>query len=70
MRMPILHNLIMQRIDFGSPQMWVWPELVFGGSPPSPIVIGGPFPQAKPLPSPRPPRGSFCEAPGGGGPGC
>ena len=37
----------------GSPQMWVWPQLVFGGSPPYPIVIGGPFPQAKPFP-PRP----------------
>ena len=35
--------------------MWVWPQLVFGGSPPSPIVIGGPFPQAKPLPSPPSP---------------
>ena len=41
--------------------MWVWPQLAFGGSPPSPIAIGGPFPQAKallsrPLPpsSPRP----------------
>ena len=45
-------------------------------SPPSPIVIGGPFPQAKPLPSrpllpssPPPLLGSFCKAPGGGGPG-
>ena len=35
--------------------MWVWPQLVFGGPPPSPIVIGGPFPQAKPLPSPPSP---------------
>ena len=56
--------------------MWVWPQLVFGGPPPSPIVIGGPFPQAKPLPSPPSPSlfpphplGSFCKAPGGGGPG-
>ena len=33
--------------------MWVWPQLVFGGSPPpSPLAIGGPFPQAKALPSP------------------
>ena len=39
----------------GSPQMWVWPQLVFAGSPPSPIVIGGRFPQAKPLPSPPSP---------------
>ena len=35
--------------------MWVWPKLVFGRSPPSPLVIGGPFPQAKPLPSPPSP---------------
>ena len=35
--------------------MWVWPQLVFGGSPASPIVIGGPIPQAKPLPSPPSP---------------
>ena len=56
--------------------MWVWPQLVFGGSPPSRIVIGGPFPQAKPLPSPPSPSlfppiplGSFCRAPGGGGTG-
>ena len=42
-----------QRI--GSPQMWVWPQLVFGGSPPSRIAIGGPFPQAKALPSPPSP---------------
>ena len=40
--------------NFGSPQMWVWPQLVFGGYPPSPIAIGGPFPQAKAPPSPRP----------------
>ena len=35
--------------------MWVWPQVVFGGSPPSPIAIGGPFPQAKDLPSPPSP---------------
>ena len=36
--------------------MWVWPQLVFGGSPPQPhIAIGGPFPQAKALPSPPAP---------------
>ena len=44
-----------QGVMVGSPQMWVWPQLVFGGSPPSPIVIGGPFHQAKPLPSPPSP---------------
>ena len=45
-------------------------------SPPYPIVTGGPFPQAKPLPSPPSPSlfhptplGSFCKAPGRGGPG-
>ena len=50
----------------------VWPQLVFGGSTSPPIVIGGPFPQAKPLPSPPSPSlfpttplGSFCKAPGG-----
>ena len=41
--------------------MWVWPQLAFGGSPPSRIAIGGPFPQAKallstPSPSLFPPR--------------
>ena len=35
--------------------MWVWPQLVFGGFPPSPVAIGGPFPQAKALPSPPSP---------------
>ena len=35
--------------NLGSPQVWVWPQ---AGVPPSPIVIGGPFPQAKPFPSP------------------
>ena len=36
--------------------MWVWPQLVFGGSRPiPPIAIGGPFPQANPLPSPPSP---------------
>ena len=63
--------------------MWVWPQLVFGGSPPSPIIIGGPFPQAKPLPSlpspslfPPPPLALFArlregaaQAGGGGGRG-
>ena len=44
--------------------------------PPSPIAIGGPFPQANPLPSlpspsffPPHPLGSFGKAPGGGGSG-
>ena len=35
--------------------MWVCPQLVFGGSPPSPIAIGGQFPQAKALPPPPSP---------------
>ena len=35
--------------------MWVWPQLVFGGSPPSPNAIGGPFAQANPLHSPLSP---------------
>ena len=69
------------RIILESPQMWVWPQLMFGGSPPSPIVIGGPFPQAKSLPSPpflqgsgrgRPKlverRGPSAQGGGGGGP--
>ena len=67
------HHLRNNRI--GSPSMWVWPELVFGGSPLSPIAIGGPFAQANPLPSPPSPSlfpptplGSFCKVPGGGGP--
>ena len=58
----------------GSPEMWVWPQLVFEGPPPSPIVIGGPFPQAKPLPSPPspslfppPPLALFARLRGGGG---
>ena len=46
-----------------------------GRRPHLPIVTGGPFPQATALPSPPspslfpPPPGSFCNAPGGGGPG-
>ena len=33
-----------------SPQMWVWPQLPFGGPPPK--AVGRPFPQAAALPSP------------------
>ena len=46
-----MNQIVWNLVKIGSPQMWVWPQLVFGGSRPSPIVIGGPFPQAKPLPS-------------------
>ena len=62
---------LLRIISLGAPQMWVWPQLLFGGSPPIPIAIGGPFPQAKALPSPPSPSlfpptplGSFCNAPG------
>ena len=61
---------------FGSPQMWFWPQLVFWRVPPIPHCDWRTLPQAKPLPSPPspslfppPPLGSFCKAPGGGGPG-
>ena len=40
----ILHLRCYSSIFWEPPQMWVWPQLVFGGSPPYPIVIGGPFP--------------------------
>ena len=37
-----------------SPQMWVWPQLVFGGSPPHPpLQLEGPSLKPKPFP-PRP----------------
>ena len=57
--------------------MWVWPQLVFGGSPP-PIPHCNwrtlPSSQTPSLPAlsfplPPTPLGSFCKAPGGGGPG-
>ena len=58
------------------PDVGLAPTGVCRVSPPSPIAIGGPFPQANPLPSPPSPSlfpptplGSFCKAPGGGGPG-
>ena len=66
---------IMESPEVESPQMWVRPQLVFAGSSPSPIAIGGPFPQAKSpslpalsLPLPPTPLDSFCDAPGRGGP--
>ena len=64
------------RNAIGSPQMWVWPQLVFGGSPP-PIPHCNwrtlPSSQTPSLPAlsfplPPTPLGSFCKAPGGGGP--
>ena len=51
--------------------MWVWPQLVFGGSPPpSPLQLEEPSLKPKPFPPcPLPPSsphplGSFCNAPG------
>ena len=61
--------------QIGSPQMWVWPQLVFGGVPPIPDCNWRTLPSSQPFP-PRPllpsfphPIGSFCRALGGGGPG-
>ena len=35
------------RLQVECPQMWVWPQLLFGGCPRIlPVVAGGPFPQA------------------------
>ena len=56
----------------GSPPMWVWPQLVFGGSPPIPHCNWRTLPSShKALPSPPSPSllpptplGSFCNAPG------
>ena len=41
-----------QQTSIESPQMWVWPQLPFGGSPHPAMAIGGPFPQAPAFPSP------------------
>ena len=56
---------------FGSPQMWVWPQLVFGGSPPIPHCNWRTLPSSQSpslpalsLPLPPTPLGSFCNAPG------
>ena len=53
---------------FESPQMWVWPQLPFGGHPPPPRQLEDPPLQPSPsLPTlplfPHPPS-SFCNAPG------
>ena len=56
------------------PDVGLAPTGVWRAPPPSPVAIGGPFPQAKALPSPPSPSlpptplGSFCKAPGRGGP--
>ena len=50
--------------------MWVWTELLFGGSPPiAPLKLEEPKPSSHSpsLPTLSPP-GSYCNAPGGGGP--
>ena len=57
----------------GSPQMWVWPQLVFGGPPPIPdcdwrTLPSSQTPSLPALSSPTP-LGPFCKAPGRGGPG-
>ena len=57
----------------GSPQIWVWPQLVFGRSPPIPHCNWRTLPSSQPLPSPPSPSllplGSFSKAPGGGNSG-
>ena len=51
----ILQNL-QQNLQFWErPDVGLAPPGVWRVPPPSPIVIGGPFPQAKPLPSPPSP---------------
>ena len=56
--------------------MWVRPQTALWKAPPiPPLQLEGPFPQAAALPSPPSgslfphPPGSFCNAPGRGGPG-
>ena len=56
--------------------MWVWPQLVFGGSPPIPHCDWRTLPSSQTpsllalsFPLPPTPLGSFCKALGGGGPG-
>ena len=46
---------IISEIPLGAPRCGSGPNWCLEGSPPSPILIGGPFPQAKPLPSPPSP---------------
>ena len=54
-----IHAFPLWRIQDESPQMWVWPQLPFGGSPPSPpcnwrTLPSSPSPSLSTLPHPLP----------------
>ena len=55
-------------VQLESPQMWVWPQLPFGGHPPPPRqledLLSSQSPSSPTLPLFPHPPGSFCNAPG------